>query len=124
MTLKHGDVVSLKTGNGPVMVIGQNSPTTPDKMVCFWATDGFAAGGVHEVEVSLAALAPHPAYGAFWQPIETAPQDGRPVLIYGPAFDRSPGGVMAIKSYHVHDGWYGAGILEPTHWMPIPVAPE
>jgi len=57
-----------------------------------------------------------------WQPIETAPRDGLRVIVYEP--DQH---FIAISRW-----WAGAfrvgdlpGIdIYPTHWMPLPAAPE
>lgn len=80
----------------------------------WWAVsgvDGDLPGYVErEVRAALAA-------SSGWQPIETAPRDGTPILI--------PGG-MAIWS---NGGWQSiTGIAYPgrpiewpvTHWMPLP----
>ena len=67
-----------------------------------------------------------------WQPIETAPKDGRRLLAfaYGPygvndvyfsvaqwAMD-GPGKIQP----HV-EGWFWEFAIRPTHWMPLPDAP-
>lgn len=61
-----------------------------------------------------------------WQPIETAPKDGADVLVYGE-------GSYAVASWNGEEwrdmgdiGWagmYGDG-NQPTHWMPLPEAPN
>lgn len=75
---------------------------------------------------------------AGWMPIESAPKDGRSVLIANDA----PGSVHPREAYYVaperryenepkHAGWWRlAGSCEervhgrtPTHWMPLPPAP-
>jgi hypothetical protein len=63
-----------------------------------------------------------------WQPIETAPKDGTPILV-----------AIAGGEYHSRQVYYEAGkwvvaktrngtIIaldkEPTHWMPTPEPPE
>jgi hypothetical protein len=83
-----------------------------------------------------------------WQPIETAPKDGTPVLVYWPCIEIDEDGDVTGKvladpglvgvSQNAHGGWedpeclnavgyhfddlweYGA----PTHWMPLPTAPD
>jgi hypothetical protein len=58
-----------------------------------------------------------------WMPIETAPRDGREVLIYSGAVD------VALFEY---GQWWSSGCDEygndrrvyPTHWMPLPPPPE
>lgn len=59
-----------------------------------------------------------------WQPIETAPKDGTPVL----AWDE---GAVCIVTWVSGDpvdpdGWYDVRRLDPapTHWQPLPPAPE
>jgi hypothetical protein len=63
-----------------------------------------------------------------WRPIETAPRDGTPVLVYGwrdPAFR----GVVArypLGGSHWVVTWNGdalRGEEAPTHWMPLPPSP-
>ena len=60
-----------------------------------------------------------------WQPIETAPKDGRTIL----GWDR-----LATRAYTMRWGhsvsiyvlreWWGEGGAErPTHWMPLPKPP-
>jgi len=74
-----------------------------------------------------------------WQPISTAPKDGRPVMLL------SPGGRVCVASYgemaFVGTGWSvivpcmggtGRGSDthihfqedQPTHWMPLPEPPK
>lgn len=55
-----------------------------------------------------------------WQPIETAPRDGTPVLLWG------PWGEVGMWCYSHPIGWndgYEALMHPPTHWMPLPEAP-
>jgi hypothetical protein len=79
--------------------------------------------------------------GKMWQPIKTAPKDGRPVLLwpYYPkddAFDdltKASGNVtvavwgdaeLRARGGVVH--WFDDGYedFSPTHWTPLPDAPE
>ena len=67
-----------------------------------------------------------------WQPIETAPKDGKAFLMFLPGY----GGYVADQRYKVlhYIGWGGGvwsdggmgkySIDEPTHWMPLPEAPK
>lgn len=48
-----------------------------------------------------------------WQPIETAPTNGTPILIF-------VHGEVAIATWY--SGKY-QGVGQPTHWMPLPPAP-
>ncbi len=66
-----------------------------------------------------------------WQPIETAPKDGSLVLIgydggsnpYATnAYVHSP--YVKPKRFHKHFGWLVEPLVEPTHWMPLPAAPQ
>ena len=71
-----------------------------------------------------------------WQPIETAPKDGTPVLVYAEreGWRGTPRIVCAARLEH-HKDWcvYGCAptilseqVLDsciPTHWMPLPEPP-
>jgi hypothetical protein len=71
-----------------------------------------------------------------WQPIETAPKDGRRILVFEPEFQT--GGVVMEASWwdawnddESHTGWMPANLDErdgfylfPTHWMPLPASPS
>jgi hypothetical protein len=59
-----------------------------------------------------------------WQPIETAPKDGTPVLGFMPKYYQGKGGQSVIL-------WFGndwsdmrAHSCEPSHWMPLPAPPS
>jgi hypothetical protein len=61
-----------------------------------------------------------------WQPIETAPKDGTFVLLYCPS---SLGSYMDVYSFTECGGWQCSNFEyspypDPTHWMPLPDAPE
>ena len=69
-----------------------------------------------------------------WQPIDTAPKDGRSILVYGLPKDiegvrfTAPGVHAAywdsIDSSYCLKGasWLGP-FIEPTHWMELPAPP-
>lgn len=73
-----------------------------------------------------------------WQPIDTAPKDGTPVLLFGTR-DKGRSGEPAwltarwCKVWDGEEDWHwleGADreddsriLFEPTHWMPLPSAP-
>lgn len=59
-----------------------------------------------------------------WQPIETAPKDGKLVLLWEPEYYQGKGG-HELGLYR--DGkWRSlrAFILNPSHWMPLPEPPK
>ena len=62
-----------------------------------------------------------------WQPIETAPKDGRWVLVFIPeAYNWHYGERHCAKWVSRESGWSmpGIGGLSPTHWMPLPEPPK
>lgn len=58
-----------------------------------------------------------------WQPIETAPKDGTPVLGFMPSYYQGLGGQSVVV--WMEDAWYDmrAFATTPSHWMPLPAAP-
>lgn len=56
-----------------------------------------------------------------WQPIETAPRDGRPIL----ASDIGPYAYV-VEWFKANKAWIGADGMywSPTHWMPLPEPPK
>lgn len=56
-----------------------------------------------------------------WQPIETAPKDGRTMLLWCGTVERLGGWVL----YNEQGTWAFDGGHEgqPTHWMPLPERP-
>ena len=56
-----------------------------------------------------------------WQPIATAPKDGRTLLLWS----RNGGYVIGQWFETGRDGWWVAHAMQitPTHWMPLPAAP-
>ena len=66
---------------------------------------------------------------ARWQPIETAPRDGTLIDLW--AGERIANCAWNVPSkcwgerIGVGSGWkYWAVVLDPTHWMPLPAAPD
>lgn len=62
-------------------------------------------------------------FGDVWQPIETAPRDGSPML-----FGNKEGVEIGWFDfcYHVQDYYptnHEADVLSVTHWMPLPKPP-
>ena len=55
-----------------------------------------------------------------WQPIETAPKDGREILGWF--------GSASVIRWHIGtESFWTDGFMrlrEPTHWMPLPEPPE
>lgn len=66
-----------------------------------------------------------------WQPIETAPRDGTPVLIYAAGGDHHAGVLIAFYEgqdatgdyWIVRDDGDRLWATNPTHWMSLPEAP-
>jgi len=66
---------------------------------------------------------------AKWQPIESAPRDGTPVDLWMAATNEYDAYLIPNCSYDVDDElWFEGELVEvdgtPTHWMPLPDAPE
>ncbi len=70
-----------------------------------------------------------------WQPIETAPKDGTSIMIYTDNCEYGFGLVETIshsacafysktKGYFISDAWNDINYKSPTHWRPLPEAPE
>jgi hypothetical protein len=60
-----------------------------------------------------------------WQPIETAPKDGTPVLGFLPQAYQGKGGYEVVL-FDPSDGkwWIGCAFwVQPSHWMPLPTPP-
>lgn len=72
-----------------------------------------------------------------WMPIETAPKDGTPLLLYGGDHDSPsdywgeelPSNIAVAwfcnkkwRYCSYHSGYYGEWV-NPTHWMPLPNPP-
>lgn len=61
-----------------------------------------------------------------WEPISTAPKDGRDVLLYGPdGVDRGCWGWEEWRRPYTseYDNEF-ATITDPTHWRELPAPPE
>jgi hypothetical protein len=72
-----------------------------------------------------------------WQPIESAPKDGRPILIWQPDEDAAPhDGLCDDRRYAIgyrrpaewpkrsEYGNRNSSEVTPTHWMPLPEPPS
>lgn len=64
---------------------------------------------------------PSPGSFGHWLPIETAPRDGSPVLIFSVWSDRTVGCWSAHRGIWVDQSH---GVVVATHWMPLPDPPE
>ena len=58
-----------------------------------------------------------------WRPIDTAPTDGTPVLVYAPEYGGLPE-LMSVCQWHADAGWCIDELRQPTDWMPMPAAPR
>jgi hypothetical protein len=66
-----------------------------------------------------------------WQPIETAPKDGTPILITRPTKFKVEEGWHVVRWeddedwWVCHDGKFDTMLRgnEPTHWQPLPAPP-
>jgi len=65
-----------------------------------------------------------------WQPIETAPRDGRPLLLFARSL-RAQSPIRLVGWWIYGRGWIEAAFapnhptgVEPTHWMPLPEFPK
>lgn len=59
-----------------------------------------------------------------WRPIETAPKDGRYILLLKPAWYHAPRWFVARwQDTGLTAGWQHYYGPEPTHWMPLPPPP-
>lgn len=56
-----------------------------------------------------------------WQPIESAPKDGSAILGY---FDGCIEAIGFCRSYSTWMTIWDSTDCKPTHWMPLPKAPE
>lgn len=58
-----------------------------------------------------------------WHSIETAPKGGTDIVLWHRLWSRGPS-----EGYHHEDHWHladGTAVgIDPTHWMPLPVAPS
>ncbi len=81
-------------------------------------------------------MTPTPDRTPDWQPIETAPKDGRRLLVFATEFKHGYYGCCRWVSYSdKSSGWSGSSFLsvpegawttflQPSHWMPLPAPPE
>ena len=57
-----------------------------------------------------------------WQTIETAPKDGKDILLYDASFDKG----ILLGGWLDRWWWVEGGQItaNPTHWMPLPNPPK
>jgi len=77
---------------------------------------------VEETLAILARHAPEALGAAKWQPIETAPKDGIPLLLRSKNNRMADGMWVAVTSDKGYWAWSMVK-QEPTHWMPLPQPP-
>jgi uncharacterized protein DUF551 len=59
-----------------------------------------------------------------WQPIETAPTDGREVLLFARGLHGPRDVSFAVGQWSLQsEDWFWAFAIRPTHWMPLPEPP-
>lgn len=56
-------------------------------------------------------------------PIDTAPKNGKLVLLYGAGYMR-PGYFNEEAQIRNYPDWRWGLTIEPTHWMPLPPPPN
>jgi hypothetical protein len=95
-------------------------PDVRDGYTYSWKPEHWA----DEIETVLAAALASPPSLREWQPIETAPKDGTPVLMFAPDWDRP-----CVLAWRIRQGdgrWDDDSgdtfqDYQPTHWAPLPV---
>ncbi|MBR8074381.1 hypothetical protein KDX14_33185 [Burkholderia cenocepacia] len=77
-----------------------------------------------------ASTTPARAHLAGWEPIETAPRDGTPMMLFARATNFTAN-VIVIGWWLRDLGWIECAFapnqpvgLVPSHWMPLPAFPE
>lgn len=53
-----------------------------------------------------------------WLPIDTAPRDGRTIVVYAPARD-GLGDLVSLCRWHADAGFCVDELREATHWQPF-----
>jgi len=94
------------------------------EMAYAWLTHPYVCtSDMVKAAARIMASTPSPE-GQTWQPIETAPKDGRRVLVMWEYWSSEP-----FVAYFKHGRWNGEVALSecsddgPTHWMPLPSPP-
>jgi Protein of unknown function (DUF551) len=90
-----------------------------------WEPDALCQQAADEIDRLSAA--------PMWRPIATAPRDGKEnVLLYDGKIVSAGGWTTDLDCGAEYEGqlgmfgwwWIDGGNCEPTHWMPLPAAPE
>lgn len=130
---------------GDWKIMGDDRPPVVDEQFIEVATPTAVVGLIDALDSQTAEIARLKAAQA-WQPIETAPKDGRTLLLgyYNSHGNwRTMRGQWMSETYiaeHWEDpgdeqpGWFETSVeaddmpncwrIEPTHWMPLPAAPD
>ncbi len=71
---------------------------------------------------------PKPLPASEWQPIETAPKDGKRIIVYCPKLDGPKENIVSYQRNGTNFPWRAdeGNLLQrdqPTHWMPLPEPP-
>lgn len=109
-------------------IVRRNYPSATDRDIdMMW--EGYQPDAQAAIEAYRAAMR---EAGEGWQPIETAPRDGAPVLLWLPDADRGQPSVECAQWWG--DCWWTNGgpnagqdmdeWAKATHWMPLPNPPS
>ncbi len=107
-------------------------PVPPEGIECYCGGyRGDHRPGCPEIEAEREAASVPPEGEGVWRGIESAPKDGRAILVFGGGADHVTEasynetiGCWDTASYTLDDRDDEAeGYSRPTHWMPLPAAP-
>lgn len=108
----------LKSPPGSIYTAVFNPGQPDDQTRQYWKRQGCEFEYAYASPVAVASP---------WQPIETAPKDGRAILVNAGGFSYSVEWSEEFDWWCVDDNKLGPFRLRgcaPTHWMPLPPAPE
>lgn len=131
---EDGHYIAMIRGWGRLTGKGHAAHGLPrDEAIAIQDAIGERIAKLPELEAKLAA---QPA----WQPIETAPKDETPILVYGGYWEGEVSGLNSAphdeaekstivqydgRRYSVCGGdYYATWVRNPTHWMPLPKSPK
>lgn len=92
-----------------------------------WYGDGATADDLREFIQETVREAQARAAAMQWRPIEEAPKDGTPVLLFVPAVAEWPALIEKSswhKPLHGRGYWWDLAHTKPTRYMPLPAPPE